>query len=275
MTIAAIRLKKEFPNLKVMTRFHGIDLFPERTAENWQPLRDYSAKNGDLLLFVSEQGKRFFLDTWGRQWEEKAKVAYIGCRPMPVILPERDDCLKLVSCSDLIPIKRVHRIIEGLEALPDDVLVHWHHIGDGECGEMLNSLAAERLANRNNIWYTFHGYVQNSQIPQMYQEIGAELFITTSETEGLPVSMMEAYAMGLPVVATAVGGIPEMVQDGKNGYLLSSDANIEEVAKAIHRYAALDSEHKEKMSQCALESWQKNYNASVNAEKLVRILGEL
>lgn len=274
-TIAALRLKKEFPNLKVVTRFHGMDLYPEQTAELWEPLLPYVAHRSDLMLFVSHLGKQFFLDNWGQQWENKTKVSYVGCRALPPVEPLGEDAVTLVSCSALIPMKRVHRIAEGVAALPDTVPVHWHHFGDGECSDAVKSLASELFANRSNIRCTFHGYVQNTQLPQVYQQIGAELFITTSETEGLPVSMMEAYAMGIPVVATGVGGIPEMVQDGDNGYLLPADASAAQVAEAIEHFAALTAEQKAHMRQSARDCWQKDYNAAENAEKLMGLLEAL
>ncbi|MBO5501945.1 MAG: glycosyltransferase, partial [Clostridia bacterium] len=152
--------------------------------------------------------------------------------------------------------------------------IHWHHFGNGELEETLKVQAAEQLSDRPALQYTFHGYVQNTQLPQLYQQIGAQLFITTSETEGLPVSMMEAYAMGMPVIATAVGGIPEMVQEGKNGFLMPNHPDDEQVALAILRYAALPQEEKQQMSQCALASWQEHFDAAANAEKLLPLLAQ-
>ena len=58
-------------------------------------------------------------------------------------------------------------------------------------------------------------------------------FITTSSTEGLPVSIQEAMAAGIPIIGTNVGGIPEMI-DG-NGVLLSANPSNKEVAEAILR----------------------------------------
>lgn len=275
ITIAALRLKKEFPHLKVVTRFHGMDLYPEQTAENWEPLMPYVAENADHLLFVSQLGRQFFLDNWGRQWAEKATVSYIGCRSLPVVESVSDEPLVLVSCSSLIPIKRVERIVDGLAALPQEVPVHWHHFGNGELEETVAAQAARCLENKGAIRYTFHGYVQNAQLPEIYRQVGAQLFITTSSTEGLPVSMMEAYAMGIPVVATAVGGIPEMVQDGENGFLLSADPTAEDVAQAILCYTALPAQDKAAMSRCALASWQEHFDAAANAEKLMTFLAQL
>ena len=82
-------------------------------------------------------------------------------------------------------------------------------------------------------------------------------------------------AAGKTVVATAVGGIPEMVQDGENGFLLSADPTAEEVAQAILRYTALSAQDKAAMSRCALASWQEHFDAAANAEKLMAFLAQL
>ena len=52
-----------------------------------------------------------------------------------------------------------------------------------------------------------------------------DLFVLNSTHEGFPHGILEAMSLGLPVVATAVGGIPEMVQDGQNGLLIAPSAN--------------------------------------------------
>ncbi len=61
---------------------------------------------------------------------------------------------------------------------------------------------------------------------------GADLFVLASEHEGLPLAVMEALALGVPVVATRVGGIPELVEDGTSGLLVAPDDSVA-LAKAI------------------------------------------
>jgi glycosyltransferase involved in cell wall biosynthesis len=81
---------------------------------------------------------------------------------------------------------------------------------------------------------------------------GCDLFVLASLYEGLPLAMMEALALGLPVVATAVGGIPEGVSDGVEG-LLVPPGRPDLLAEAL---AALvrDQPLRERMSQAA---WQR------------------
>ena len=63
---------------------------------------------------------------------------------------------------------------------------------------------------------------------------GTDIFVLTSRTEGLPNVIMEAMAAGKSVVATNVGGVPELVVDGETGYLVPSN-NVEELSKAINK----------------------------------------
>lgn len=273
-TVAALRLKEEFPSLRVVTRFHGADLYLEQARFAWQPLRPFIADGCDRLLFVCRTGMEYFLSLWDGAWREKAQVAYIGSRPLPQPESMRrpDEALGLISCSSLISLKRVSLILDALTLLPSEHLVDWHMLGDGELRADLEKQARELQALHPNIRCTFHGHVPNPRLAEVYREAGAQLFITVSETEGLPVSIMEAYSMGIPVVATAVGGIPEMLEDGQSGFLLPANPSAAEVATMLERYIALPRDDKAIFSQYAYACWQARFNAEENAEALVRML---
>ena len=73
-----------------------------------------------------------------------------------------------------------------------------------------------------------------SDVPRLLH--AADIFLLTSVSEGIPLTVIEAMAAGLPVVATRVGGVPEIVEDGKTGWLAPA-GNDAELADAVLRLA--------------------------------------
>lgn len=272
-TVAALRLKERYPRLHVITRFHGGDLFQDRTILGWQILRSYIAEQCDKLFFVCEDGKRYFTDCWGH--EEKAVVSYIGTKKRKRVPIKDKDVLVLVSCSYLIPSKRVNLILEALQFIPAEQKVEWHHYGNGELEDQLKKEAVKAQEKYKNHHIFFHGEVQNHQIEEEYHLIGAQLFITTTASEGLPVSMMEAISMGIPAIGTRVNGIPELIDDTQSGFLLPCNLTPQQVANAIMRYARLSFCEKKKMSDAAFACWSEKFDAEKNAVEFCKVLEKM
>lgn len=104
-----------------------------------------------------------------------------------------------MSCSNLIPLKRVDVIIGAVAKLPKELRVRWDHFGDGAERQRLEVLAKEKLGS--NVQWHFHGRVPNNTLAARYAQISPRLFITASSTEGgAPVSIQEAFAMGIPAL---------------------------------------------------------------------------
>src|SRR5699024_5480479 len=118
----------------------------------------------------------------------------------------KKDTIQLVSCSSIISVKRLDLIIEILSKINLDI--KWTHIGDGALGANIRALAKRKL---RKIDYEFLGYIDNNDILKVYEKLDVDYFINMSDSEGLPVSMMEAMSLGIPVIARNVGGISEIV----------------------------------------------------------------
>jgi glycosyltransferase involved in cell wall biosynthesis len=89
--------------------------------------------------------------------------------------------------------------------------------GKGQSNEMKKLVShATRLGVRDHIVFT--GYFPDRKLPRLYQ--AADVFAFSTFYENLPFAVLEALSTGLPVVTTRVGGIPEMIEDGKNGFLV-------------------------------------------------------
>jgi glycosyltransferase involved in cell wall biosynthesis len=109
--------------------------------------------------------------------------------------------------------KRVDGILHAMTGLPEDVelLV----AGDGDMLEPWRALARELgLARRVH----FLGNVPYERIPMLIR--ASDVFVLNSEYEGLSHTLLEVSALGLPIVASNVGGNPEVVEDGANGLLV-------------------------------------------------------
>jgi glycosyltransferase involved in cell wall biosynthesis len=89
-------------------------------------------------------------------------------------------------------------------------------IGDGPERSRLEALASQSPQGK---FARFLG--QRTDVARLLN--GLDLFALSSSTEGHPISVIEAMATGLPVLATKVGGIPEMIEDGKTGFLAPDD----------------------------------------------------
>ena len=269
-TLAAVRVKKRCPGLKAATRFHGYDLYQERRSDGWQPFRREIFQGCDRLIFAAEAGKRYTLETWGRQWEPKCAVCYLGSREMTPVRPS-GGALTLVSCSNLIPLKRVDLIIAALALLPGSIRVDWHHFGDGTEREALAALAVKTLPP--NVRWKFWGSVPNRKLDGLYQELKPDLFLTATSTEGgVPVSIQEAFSCGIPAVATNTDSLPEIVREGGTGFLVPKDPAPEKLAAAIRRFYELPSAEKAAMSAAARALWEEAFDAEKNGAQMTDLL---
>ena len=120
------------------------------------------------------------------------------------------------------------------------------------------------------------GWLGQAELQAQYA--GAHAFLHPSELtetedqEGVPNSMLEAMASGLPVVATYHGGIPEAVSDGEDG-LLVAERNPAQLAAAILKLLA-DGEMLARMSRRAAESVREKFSSEQQIDKLESIYEE-
>jgi len=120
--------------------------------------------------------------------------------------------LKLVTTCRLVSWKRVDSIIQAIGQIADVGLVI---CGDGPERKRLNALAKE-LGLTDRIYFAG----QRNRNDTLALMASCDVFVLNSTYEGLPHVVLEAMSLGLPVIATSVGGTPELVKNGETGLLI-------------------------------------------------------
>lgn len=130
-------------------------------------------------------------------------------------------------------------------------------IGDGP---LKKEVEAEINKNNFSSFFILTGNIQPADIPLWMN--AADMLVLPSLNEGMPNVLYEAFACGLPVIASSVGGVPEIIEKGVNGLLF--DVNSDRLSEKID-YLAANNRLRETFSQKGLEfiennelSWQKN-----------------
>jgi len=264
--LALTYLKEERPELTVFCRVHGWDLYFERSSYYYLPFRKRLFNGLDAVFPISENGRNYLLSHFdtvidrGRVYPSRLGIRTVDALPRQNRKFRR---FRLVSCSNLIPIKRVELIVRAL-AHVNQLEIDWTHFGDGIESDHVRQLAQNLLAAKENIEFHFPGRVPNWQVLKYYSDHTVDLFITLSRYDGIPVSIMEAMSFGIPALATDVGGVSEIVINGKTGFLLDPEVDPATVAEVIERIANMDTEAYDALRAEAKNIWGTFYSADIN-----------
>ncbi len=272
-TTALINIKKEF-DLKVITRAHRYDLYEER-RNGYIPFRERDVRKIDKIVTISQQGYNYL--------KNKYKIdnilnSYLGIENRNITNPvNSSEKIKFVSCALISPVKRIDLTMKYLSKVSTElnIEIEWHHIGSGKSEKDLKKMSKKFAHKLFDI--KFVGYLENEEIFRYYMNNSFDYFVTLSASEGLPVSLMEACSVGLPIIATNVGGINEIVQEKKNGFLLSSNPSYEEFKnKVIEAIGYKQNKHLyNELRTNSKEIFLQNFEANKNYEKFAEILNGL
>lgn len=131
---------------------------------------------------------------------------------------QHDGPVRLLFVGRFNAFKNVETLLEAAGCLKERDVDNFELqlMGDGERRSNLERLTVEKGLTRH---VRFLGWVERSAIVERYRQ--ADLFVTATTWEGMPNTVLEGMACGLPVVATRVSGLDQLVQEGVNGYLVN------------------------------------------------------
>ena len=264
-------VKQKYPDIKIVSRAHNYDIYEELYFPYYWPLRRQTLARLDKLFPVSYDGKDYFRNRYP-EFHDLFETAHLGVEePGFVSKSSADGVLRIVSCANIEPRKRIDLLLEGIAyaaRMRPEQKFEWHHFGGGQARRKLHK--AVKNSFPHNATANLPGHVLNQEVLRHYKENPVDMFVNLSTNEGIPVSIMEAISCGIPVIATNVGGNPEIVSK-RNGLLLPLNPSAEEVAQALLQICD-NPEIRYKMREESRRVWQESYNADVNfqdfAEKL-------
>lgn len=267
--LAAIKLKDycKVNEKFAVSRAHGYDIYTYRNSMNYLPLREYLLKNINKVYTCSKNGSNY-LKNLCPGYEDKVEVGYLGSRDHGVKSVEEEHIFHIVSCCHISPVKRMDLLAKSLSTLRNSGLkLKWTHFG---AGDGLGELKEYSKENLKFMEVDFAGSIKNTELMEYYQKEPVDLFINTSSSEGLPVSIMEACSFGIPIIATDVGGTSEIVRDKETGLLLAADFKVEELGEKIKYMVKLSKVEKDDFRKRCRKLWIKDFCADINFERFAQ-----
>ena len=212
-------------------------IVPEYQREFYLPPRDIRSQ----VISITDFTRRYLIDTYGIS-EDGVSLVYQGTevsRFTPDADRHREAEERYLLPSDPAPIlgsigSFEHRkgqvvlleaVAEMRQTLPD---VHLILVGDGPDEKMLKAKVEEMGLDANVTFFPF------TTEPAHVFEVIDILVLSSLHKEGLPNVLLEAMSMGLPVVASRLAGVPEVVIDGSTGWM-TEPGNAHDLARAVER----------------------------------------
>ena len=268
----------------------------------------FSTHEGTVAMLAAELGGRsfsmtihgpaeFFDPIVSRMGEKVRRAKFIACisqfcRSQVMVFADQDDWqkLRIIHCGvdpslfkptdhhdqgsrllfvgRLAAVKGLPMLLEAVAQLkkrrPDIILTV---AGDGPDRQRLTT-QAEDLGLSQNV--NFLGYQSQQQVRELLGQ--TDVFVMASFAEGVPVVLMEAMAASVPVVATRVAGVAELVEEGVSGYLVPpSDAPS--IANAVERLLG-DGQLRAKMGAAGREKVEREFNIATESKKLFHVLND-
>ena len=219
----------------------------------------------DTIIALTEYWKEFFK---GLGFKNVIVVPNIVDSPIIQEKKYHDDKVHILYLGLITKAKGIYDLLDVINEhkVEFDGKITLHIGGNGETITLQNIIKEHGLSNI----VKFEGWVSGEKKLELLNN--TDVFILPSYTEGLPISILEAMSYKLPVISTPVGGIPEVVKDEENGFLITPGDK-----KALYNTIiklATDKEQRMSMGELSYKKVQPHFPENVSA-RLENIYKEL
>jgi glycosyltransferase involved in cell wall biosynthesis len=253
---------------------HAYDIYRPNPSLVWK------TNGARFMRTISQFNKRFIENTYTGTQPPKIRVVYLGV-DTKLFDPRKDrskvqDPVRLIAVGDLIEQKGHIYLIRACRLLRDEgYQFGCCIIGDGDKRTVIQAeIARLGVADRVQLL----GAVPHEDVRRRLQQ--SDVFVLPcidlrgqgEHIDGIPVALMEAMAQGMPVVSTAISGIPELIEDGVSGLLVPEKGEFE-LAEALKRVIR-DSQLRDTLGRGARKRIEERFDLVANVAKLAALYRE-
>ncbi|MEL6468673.1 MAG: glycosyltransferase family 4 protein [Cyanobacteria bacterium J06623_4] len=201
-------------------------------------------------------------ETW-----ERLHIVHCGVTPKQFSpVTHQGTGRRLLFVGRLAAVKGLPMLLESIRRLKESVPnILLTVVGDGPDRDLLESLTDQLDLSAQ---VKFVGYQSQSSVRQYLQE--TDVFVLPSFAEGVPVVLMEAMMSGVPVVATQIAGVSELVEDGVSGFLVPP-SNVSELCDRIQTLLS-DGDLRARFGEQGMAKVREQFDISKEAEKLAQLM---
>jgi N-acetyl-alpha-D-glucosaminyl L-malate synthase BshA len=258
--------------LPFVTTLHGTDITLVGLDRSYLPITRFSIQESDGVTSISDYLKDKTIEDFGVTRGIEVIPNFVNCDVYTPIVDEgaraaarakfaKPDEAILVHLSNFRPVKRVVDVVKVFALVAKEVPAQLILVGDGP-----DRSAAEWLAHDLQIQEKVHFLGKQDRVNELLPL--ADLMIMPSQLESFGLASLEAMACKVPAIATRVGGVPELIEDGFTG-LLYPVGKVEDMARGAIGLLR-DRNRLEAMRDAARKDAQKRFCATLVVPKYVK-----
>jgi len=225
--------------------------------------------NAKFVIAITNFGRSQLYRYSEYQYWNKIHIIHcaVGDKFLTTDISEVPENNKLVCIGRLCEQKGQVQLVEAIaNVIQKGVDLELTLVGDGEMRPEVEQIISDRKIDKH---VTITGWASEDEV---YSQINSsKALVLPSFAEGLPVVIMEAFALGRPVLSTYIAGIPELVIPKENGWLCAA-SDIESITEAIMDLLNTDTTQLSEMGMNGREKVLRNHNISIESQKLADII---